>query len=215
MSGSSALPGVLGMTTAPEDLEALILRHRDSPSPYLGIDWALLRMLDRRGCQSLRDDLEKVSDAWEVRTATASTSDMIPDEPGLYMFVWRPWFRFKVAESSRPGDLAEILYVGLAGAGKYAQATLKSRYHTGYRKYFPGNPAALWNQTEPTQRHGRLERYLSVTPLEYWFLVVKDRDQISLLEDRLIQLLNPPINRSRIPKVVRGTTQPAFTRTNK
>ena len=144
-------------------------------------------------------------------TPTKRTWEMIPDEPGLYMFVWRPYFRFDVA-AGRNIDLEQVLYLGQAGAGKYKQATLRSRYKSGYSKYFPGDPARLWEEHEVIQRHGRLQRYLALRPLEFWFTVIQDRDQIALLEDRLLQLLNPPINQDRRPKLVRGNARPAFAR---
>jgi hypothetical protein len=193
----------------PSGLSELILRHRDSPSPALPMQLPLLRLLDRPGCQMLRDDLAKHGQPWEMRTPAKRTWEMIPDKPGLYMFVWRPWFRFEVA-AGRTLDLEQVLYLGQAGAGQYRQATLRGRYKSGYSKYFPGDPARLWDQRDIIQRHDRLESYLTLQPLEYWFTVIEDREEIALLEDRLLQMLNPPINRDRRPKLIRGASRPAF-----
>jgi hypothetical protein len=195
---------------AVEALGELVRQYRDSPSPVLPNQLALLRLLDKAGCETLRGDLQRHGLPWEVRMATQRTWEMIPDQPGLYMFVWRPWFRFDVAEEQRPIDLVQVLYVGQAGSGKYRQATLRSRYKTGYSKYFPSDPARLWEEREVLRRNDRLERYLSLQPLEYWFTVIEAREQIGLLEDRLLQMLNPVINRDRRPKLVRGAAQPAF-----
>ena len=198
------------MTGGAAQLSDLVLRHRDSPSPVLRNEMPLLRLLDKAGCQMLSQDLS-AHGPWEVRKAGRQTWEMIPDEPGLYMFVWRPWFRFDVS-GGRPVDLEQVLYAGMAGAGKYAQSTLRSRYKSGYAKYFPGDPELLWEPSEVIMRNDRLERFLSLEPLEYWFTVISDRGQIGLLEDRLLQLLNPLINQDRIPKLVRKPSRPAFTR---
>lgn len=194
-----------------DTLADLVLRHRDSPSPVLHNHLALLRLLDEAGSKALSADLSRDAQPWEMRVATKRTWEMVPDEPGLYMFVWRPFFRFEVTEGGNVG-LERVLYLGQAGAGQYRQATLRSRYKSGYSKYFPGDPAQLWDEREVIQRNARLERYLTLRPLEFWFTVVQNREQIGLLEDRLIQMLNPPINRDRRPKLVRGRAQPAFAR---
>jgi hypothetical protein len=199
------------MTAGADSLADLVLRHRDSPSPVLHNRVALLRLLDEAGSKALSADLTRHAQPWEMRAAANRTWEMVPDEPGLYMFVWRPFFRFEVT-GGRNVDLEQVLYLGQAGAGKYRQATLRSRYKSGYSRYFPGDPARLWEEREVVQRHGRLQRYLALRPLEFWFTVIEDREQIALLEDRLLQLLNPLINRDRRPKLVRGPAQPAFAR---
>lgn len=199
------------MTAPVESLPDLVLRHRDSPSPVLHTRLALLRLLDKAGSCALRDDLSRHAQPWERLVATKRTWEMVPAEPGLYMFVWRPFFQFEVADGLDL-DLEQVLYLGQAGAGKYRAATLRSRYKSGYSRYFPGNPALLWDEREVIQRHARLERYLALQPLEFWFTVVQDREKIGLLEDRLIQMLNPPVNRDRRPRLVRGPARPAFKR---
>lgn len=193
----------------PSSIAALVTRHRDSPSPTLPMQLPLLRLLDQAGCKLLRDDLAEHGHPWELLTPSKRSWELIPDQPGLYMFVWRPWFRFDVA-AGRTIELEQILYLGQAGAGQHRQATLRSRYKSGYSKYFPGDPARLWDDREIIQRHDKLERYLTLRPLEYWFTVIEDREEIAHLEDRLIQLLNPPINRDRRPKLIRGAARPAF-----
>jgi hypothetical protein len=159
----------------------------------------------------LQGDLQRHATPWEAHKATERLWEMLPDEPGLYMFVWRPSFRFDVAENRCPGDLYQVLYIGQAGAGKDLRTTLKNRYKN-YRRYLKANPAMLWEPDEPVTRPKRLERYLNLRPLEYWYAVVEDRNQIALLEDRLMQLLNPPLNRVRGPKLRLGAAQSAFSR---
>ena len=194
-----------------DEIAELVLRHRDSDSPVIEVEWALLRLLDKNHCSMLEKDLGTRACPWEVHLATERLWEMLPSKPGLYMFVWRPPFRFEVAEGRRPGDVHQVLYIGQAGAGDGATTTLRERYKS-YSRYLRGSPERLWGQGEPITRPKRLERYLTLRPLEYWFAVVEDRGQIALLEDRLLQLLNPPVNRERRPKLIARTPRPAFSR---
>lgn len=193
------------------EIAELCTRYRDSASPTLRVDWALLRLLDRHHCTMIEKDLAKHATPWEVYTAKERLWEMLPDKPGLYMFVWRPPFQFDVGEDRRPGDLYQVLYVGQAGAGKQQNSTLRQRYKN-YSRHLRASPAQLWDHDEPIVRSKRLDRYLTLRPLEYWYTVVEDRSEIALLEDRLLQLLNPPINRDRRPKLVSRPARPAFAR---
>jgi hypothetical protein len=196
------------------DLASLVARHRDADSPTLEINWALLRLLDRGSCQQLQVDLQAEGEPWEVMTATERTWEAVPAESGLYMFVWRPWFTFDVAERRRPGDLGQVLYIGKAGADDNGQPTsgnLRLRYRD-YLKHLRNDPDVLWSRTEPHTRPQLLDRYLTLRPLEYWFTVVPRHSEVPLLEDRLIKLLNPPCNKQRAPRLKGrlGPPRPAF-----
>ncbi|NQE65004.1 hypothetical protein E1H18_785 [Caulobacter sp. RHG1] len=58
-------------------------------------------------------------------------------------------------------------------------------------------------------RAAALKKYLSLWPLEYWFLPVEDRTAIPDLEKRLIRLFAPPLN--KIGRLrVRTREMPAF-----
>jgi len=190
----------------------LVRRYRDAHSPTLDVNWALLRLLDRPLCEQLTIDLKNESLPWEVHTVTERTWEAVPEEPGLYMFLWRPHFAFDVAENQRPGDLAQVLYVGKAGADDYGQPStgnLRIRCKD-YVKYVRGDPEILWKSSEPRTRPQLLSRYLTLRPLEYWFTVVPRHSEIPLLEDRLIKLLNPPCNIQRLPKLVSLPAERAF-----
>lgn len=196
------------------DMSMLVTRHRDADSPVLGIGWALLRLLDQGACEQLRCDLRSEGQPWEIMLANEHTWEAVPDEPGLYMFVWRPWLTFDVAEAPRSGDLRQVLYVGKAGAddaGNRTSGGLKQRYRS-YVKHLRINADILWNGTEPRTRVQMLDRYMCLRPMEYWFTVIPRYDQIPLLEDRLIKMLNPPCNRQRVPRITArfGPATPAF-----
>ena len=196
------------------DLTTLVARHRDAPSPTLNIQWALLRLLDEVGSQQLHGDLRAAGQPWEILGATEHAWEMVPEMPGLYLFVWRPWFSFDVAEGRRPGELMQVLYVGKAGAddrGQRSTGDLRQRYRS-YLKHLRGDPDELWVPDEPRTRLQLLDRYLKLRPLEFWYTVVADHRHVPLLEDRLMKMLNPPCNRQRTPRLTArlGPPQPAF-----
>jgi len=180
----------------------------------LSANWALLRLLDQFGCEQLQADLGSEGHPWEIMTATEHGWEAVPDEPGLYLFVWRPWFAFNVANARCDGDLRQVLYVGKAGAddaGNPTNGGLKQRYRS-YVKHLRSEPDVLWSRSEPRTRTQMLDRYLCLRPMEYWFTVIPRHDQVPQLEDRLIKMLNPPCNKQRVPRITArlGPATPAF-----
>lgn len=176
-----------------------------------------MRFLDAAGSRTLAEDLCSFGSAWETYEATERLWEMLPESPGLYMFVWRPWFQFRLAETTaaagppKPSSVSQILYIGQAGASEESSgSTLKQRYK-GYSRYIRADPRVLWT---PTLRMTRpeLSRYLTLRPLEYWFTVINERAEIKGLESRLIALFNPPMNQRERPKIKSHfrTPQPAF-----
>lgn len=199
-----------GNNRTSDAFDPLVRRYVDAPSPGLRIDLGLLRLLDRAYCQSLEQDLRNFASPWEVRAATDQLAEMLPDAPGIYMFVWRPPFTFCLADGGVSAGPFHILYVGQAGGEKSSSGTLRGRYK-GYRKHLSGDPEALWvDGTIPDRRDALLARYLTLRPLEYWFSIIEDKRRISLLEDRLIKLLNPPLNTNQGPKLRPHSAKPAF-----
>ena len=193
-------------------LDELVVRYRDEPSPTLPAEWPLLRLLDRRSSEQLLADLRREGRSWAVQKATEHAWETTPDEPGLYMFVWRAHFSFDVAENRCSGDLAQVLYVGKAGAhdnGEPSSGTLRSRYKE-YVKHIRSDPDELWSPLTSRSRPKLLARYLALRPLEHWYIVIPQHRQISLLEDRLIKHIAPPCNRQRLPNLVAGPPSPAF-----
>ncbi len=158
-------------------------------------------MLDGDSCKQLDQDLREFASAWEVHQATENLAPALPDEPGLYMFVWRPQFQFQVDGRPTHGSFPQLLYVGQAGASKTDHGnTIRQRYKE-YRRFLRASPESLWTDTEPRTREQRLSRYLPLRPMEFWCTTVTDRNRIRGLEKRLIRLWNPPLNDSDRPKL--------------
>ncbi|WP_405848588.1 hypothetical protein OG211_14805 [Streptomyces niveus] len=170
-------------------------------------------MLDAESCEQLAEDLVEFASPWEIHRATEDLAPALPDEPGLYMFVWRPAFQFNVGSKSLHGSFPQLLYIGQAGASHTDYGnTIRQRYKD-YRRFLRGNPESLWTETEPTNRDQRLARYLPLQPMEFWCSTVKERNRIEGLEKRLIRLYNPPLNDRGRPKLRGhlGTPRSAWT----
>ncbi len=194
--------------TRHKTLPELLAEQRDEASPTLDLQIPLLRLLDVPLCEALNKKLHEVAGEWEVMMATERAAESLPDEPGLYMFVWRPHLKFRAPQ--RPDTFATILYVGKAGADP-SDSTIRDRYRT-YTRYLASEPDKLWEEPVVRTRHTLLTRYLKLEPLEFWYTVIPDRQEVTQLEKQLIKILNPPLNGQESPKVRLTTPQPAFRR---
>ncbi len=188
-------------TAGRDAFSRIVQRHREEDSPSLPIEVGLLRMLDAASCQQLDQDLREFCSSWEIHQATENLAPALPDEPGLYMFIWRPHFQFQVDSRPSYGSFPQLLYVGQAGASSADYGnTIRQRYK-GYLRYLRANPEGLWAASDPQTREQRLSRYLPLRPMEFWCTTVPDRHRIRGLERRLIRLWNPPLNESDRPRL--------------
>jgi hypothetical protein len=196
---------------SPNAHERSVIRHRAEASPALDLQLGIAMMLDIPAHKVLQDDLAGHASPWERAIAVESLADSLPDEPGLYMFVWRPAIRLNMADESQ-GSFHQVLYIGQAGGAGQRGNTLRNRFKD-YKKHLRGNPERLWTEEPPTARADRLTYYLSLRPLEFWFATVEDRSMIQNLENRLINLYNPPLNNRSRPRLrarLNTTPQPAL-----
>lgn len=167
-------------------------------------------LLDTSRCQMIERQIRGASEggAWEIVPARAVAASSIPKEPGIYMFVWRPSLTFIRSKPNSPYSPRFVLYIGRAG-GEESRQTLHSRFKT-YRKYLGSDPQALWSEAHLGKRVDRLSCFLSLEPIEYWFIVCSNAADIREIEARLIAVLNPPINRKREPILKVGNSRSAF-----
>lgn len=194
------------MTTQHKTLAELLGEHRDHPTPTLDLNVPLLRLLDAEANARLTKKLKEVAGAWEVMLAKEKLWQALPKEPGVYMFVWRPTFRFQMHDG--PESVSYVLYVGQAGA-QPSGSTLRERYK-GYSKYLAGHIDKLWEESKIRTRDSMLARYLKLEPLEFWYSVIPDPKDVGLLEDQLVKLFMPPLNANLRPKMRLTKPQPAF-----
>ncbi|MEZ0094109.1 hypothetical protein [Streptacidiphilus sp. EB129] len=176
----------------PDTAARAVIRHRLDASPAFEIQLGITPMMDVPAHQLLQDDLSRLASPWERLAATEGIVNAIPDEPGLYMFVWRPSIKLTMADRTE-GRFHQVLYIGHAGGAGQMGNTLRNRYRD-YRKHLRGDPESLWTREPPSNRDALLTHYLALRPLEYWFTTVESRSAIKNLEDRLLHLYNPPLN---------------------
>lgn len=151
--------------------------RRDEPTPYISLQLPIDPLIDSDHCQAISEHLENHGSPWEYKLATKDLADQIPDEPGLYMFVWNPALRLVCDDDARV-FFRYVLYIGQAGAEAASKNTLRSRYQTEYANYLDKDPRLLWEQGIARKRHERLLKYLAVSPLEYWWSLIEDKEYL-------------------------------------
>ena len=183
--------------------------YKGECSPFLDHRIRLAHLLDEDHCVTLMDNIYSTYGKWIVKTATESLYEYLPREPGLYMFVWAPRLDLKKEACKDSALYNLVLYIGQAGAGG-TSGNLKDRYKDGYSSFITGDPKSLWDDrtTQTRCREDLLRKYLTIRPLEYWYIVVDDTDNLSFYEKRLINVLSPPLNTTGQLSI--GKTIPAF-----
>lgn len=151
--------------------------------------------------------LSSLQSSWETRPVTKSLQENIPDTPGIYMFIWRPGFTLKLATGTSEQKFQWVLYLGIT------ESSLKARYKNEYKKVLfkkEKTSRALWDSRQAETRREKLERFLSLRPLEYWYLPCSDTVLLKTLESHLIELLAPPLNAQKQARLKIGKTGKAF-----
>lgn len=193
-----------------------IIRLRDKVACHLSFQPDLLKSLDRDFTTMLNTELNSAEFHWEKCAAVPDLANQLPRSRGLYMFVWRPAmsFRFEADAVESAHRLTWILYVGKVGIENGVSDTFRRRYKDAYKRHVAKDPTAIFEiPQEKDTRELLLSRYLTLRPLEYWYLPISDISTIVRLEDNLIRLLNPPLNTQKSKKSSRGflgTPRPAF-----
>ena len=188
--------------------DALAL-NRSFGVPTLAFDVRLSYLLDKEHCQQISKSVERYGGYWEIRKATSSLWKQLPSKSGIYMFVWVPDLAMRLAQESSRIDLKWILYVGRAGDVDSSN-TIKERYRAEYSKYVGGDPSILWEESAPKTREERLKRYLTLSPMQYWYLEVEEKRHLPKIEKQLIKLFSPPLNRQGGPRIKTGKPIEAF-----
>ncbi len=165
--------------------------------------------MDSQYCKSV-DRLLHQEFRWERRTAVDTLGPSLPSVTGLYMFVWRPVLTIRFAAEPATEQPFWVLYIGKAGQEYGNHDTIRDRYISEYKKYVGKDPSCLWKECQPTSRGNRLALFLTLRPLEFWFLELSNVRDIAILEKKLIKLLRPPLNHQHGAVVRPGKPVPAF-----
>jgi hypothetical protein len=178
-------------TLTPVDaFERLAVVNRYNPPPPLQLSLPLGEAIDCAYCEHISRSL-LAKGKWQVHEATKTLAEHLPDEPGLYLFVWR--FPFPMpTNTDKSMHMRSVLYVGQAGADN-TTGTLRKRYRDEYASIVGADPESLWTE-DMANRSSRLTRILNLRHLEYWHIVNQSRDHLRSYESQLIRLFNPPGN---------------------
>jgi hypothetical protein len=187
-------------TQSTSAIGSFLSMNREVPA-LLNLSLSVNHLVDVDYCRTLSDSLRRTSARWERSIATSNLGNMLPSNPGLYMFVWCPEFFFELANPENSQNLYYVIYVGRALSG----TTIRARYNSEYSRYIQSDFGSLWDNIDQKTREQRLKKHLSLMPLEFWYLPLSlDDGGICLLEKRMIKLLNPPANSDGTVKARRG-----------
>lgn len=199
-----------GAPVSDDDVKSVLHKYRDEPLDPLYFAPSIDLLMDVDHCAAIDRMVHGCGAQWERLKAVPTLSSQIPDESGIYMFVWMPNIALHFAAPPEVERCFWILYVGKAGGPESPNATIRGRYQSEYRKFVGRDPSCLWNGPPPDTRELRLARYLTLRPLEFWYLPIEKTAEIPLLEKRLLKLLRPPLNYQYGPKLRPGKTTSAF-----
>lgn len=202
----SAFGPHINPTMTEQEFKDNLLKFKEEPASLLHFAPCIERLIDDEYCLNLSNSLCLEESCWERHKAVAGLGPSLPNEPGLYMFVWNPKFSVRFT-SEQSASFRWVLYVGKAGE-EGGSGSIKNRYLTEYSKYVGKDASQLWETKEATKREEKLARYLTLRPLEFWYLTMGNVQEIARLEHRLIKLLRPPLNIQHGAKLRLGKPQP-------
>jgi hypothetical protein len=190
-----------------EEIKRLLTLHKLDPPVGLSQEHPITYQMDSEYCQTLSREINQYGGQWEIRKATPTLWRQIPEKCGVYLFLFESPLALTTADG-RIFNPRLVLYVGRAGDHQ-SRKTLRDRYRTEYCKYVGGDLGKLWVEQRAATRADRLSRYLPM-PLQYWFCAIEEYSKIAGIEQSLIKLLNPPLNKAGKSKVKISPPVPAF-----
>jgi hypothetical protein len=193
-----------------EEFTLLVHKFRDEPASILAFTPCIEKLIDSEHCRQIGALMHQNGAKWERRKATNSLHKSLPSIRGVYMFVWRPCLTLRFDPHDEMQVVTFVLYVGKAGVEGGVSDTIQSRYQGEYSKYIARDASSLWEEKVPETREERLEKYLTLRPLEYWFLPVERVRDIVQMEKQLIKMLRPPLNTQHGVRLRPGKSEPAF-----
>lgn len=191
-----------------QEFVELLCKFRGEAASNLEFKPSIDDLINSTECLNFQKILHPSGTRWERMKAVDGLGSMLPAERGLYMFVWRPELTLQFSDDSSPERFFWVLYVGKAGKEDGTADTIRNRYSTEYSKYVGKDPSCLWDSHAASKREDRLARYLTLRPLEFWYLTMTNVPDIQLFEKKLIRILQPPLNIQHGPKLRAGTSTP-------
>ena len=171
-------------------LKGLVALNRNRPIKNLIREIPINALIDEDFCTQVSAAMTIGSNKWQKYRANPEVGSMLPDRHGVYMFCWEPPLTFQTETELSRFDWC--LYVG-----KAENTTIRGRFETEYKNYVMGDPQLLWETKENMTRKERLSKYLCLQPLSIWCLAVDNISLIPDFEDKLLEFLNPPLNKQK------------------
>ena len=171
-------------------LKSILALNRNRSIRSLVNEIPIQALIDEDFCTQVSTAMNSGSQKWQKLRAYPDVGQMLPDRHGIYMFCWEPSLLFQTESGASRFDWC--LYVGKAD-----DTSIRKRFEGEYKNYIMCDPRLLYETKESMKRDQRLSKYLCLQPLSIWFLVVDDKSLIADLEDKLIDLLNPPLNKQK------------------
>ena len=193
-----------------EELKQLLQERRDEEACNLHFNPRLDLLMNSDYCNSLNNLIHRQGAIWERMLATPALGAMLPNEPGIYMFVWKPVLSLRFIASPESEQFTWVLYIGKSGTEGSTTATIRQRYLGEYNKYVGKNAVCLWDVADPQNREEKLSRFLTLRPLEFWYLTMNNASEILRLETKLIRVLRPPLNKQHAVTLRSGKKQPVI-----
>lgn len=167
-------------------LDQVLAFNRNEVAEPLSVSVPVHALIDKSYCLAVKEALATAGQEWQTFTATPNVADLLPNSPGLYMFLWEPFFGIKL--ESGDYHFKWCLYVG-----KAEHTTIRNRYKNEYQAYVQGDPAILYKEGGKSRKE-MLQKYLCLQPLRIWCLEINEVQLIDPYERKLIDILNPPLN---------------------
>jgi len=157
-------------------------------------------LIDEDHCEEVSKAMKAMNGGnakWQGLNAHPDVGPLLPDRRGIYMFCWEPPLVFEFETKNEQRRFDWCLYIGKASI------SIRKRFESEYKKYYiKRNPRLLYKTKEEMGRPEKLQKYLCLHLLKIWYLTVNDESLIEDMEDKLICLLNPPLNTQK--KKIRG-----------
>lgn len=161
--------------------------------------------------QCLIDDISSIGSGWEfVQGVVCDSHVLIPDDKGIYLFIWTPDSEIKTNTSSI--NFNSVVYIG---SSVTPEVGMKSRFTGEYSKILGKYVDVHWTKKDLLNRSDRIKKVLNLGRLTFAFNVMKfgSKEQILDVEKRLVRYFNPPGN--KVGTIIRArrdkeATSPAF-----
>lgn len=185
-------------------IKRALAKNRNVRAPALPFKVPIDANIDEDYCSATSEAMAACTTGWHRLEVTSNLEAYIPNKPGLYLFMWRSCLSLKGA-ANEPDQLFDwCIYVGKA------EKSLKSRFRSEYKAHIDGGPEGLWSRNI-SGRNQILKTYLTLRPLYYMYTTTIEVDRISDMEDRLIDILSPPLNDlGKIRATFAKAPEPAF-----